>query len=161
MNFSILGTGMFVPERIVTNDDLATIVETDDEWIRQRVGIARRHVCTTETTTDLAYGAAAAALENAGVRAEELDLILSATVSGDNVSPSLACMIQSRLGASCPAYEINAACAAFIFLLETAAGYFARRALSQSEAITLKTLRVSKGPQPFGRPLLTFRRCGK
>ena len=126
MNFSILGTGMFVPERIVTNDDLATIVETDDEWIRQRVGIARRHVCTTETTTDLAYGAAAAALENAGVRAEELDMILSATVSGDNVSPSLACMIQSRLGASCPAYEINAACAAFIFLLETAAGYFAR-----------------------------------
>lgn len=126
MNFSILGTGMSVPQRIVTNDDLARLVDTNDEWIRQRVGIAQRRVCTTETATDLAVGAAEAALADAGVRAEELDLILSATVSGDNVSPSIACMVQKRLGAACPAYEINAACAAFLFLLETAAGYFAR-----------------------------------
>lgn len=126
MNFRILGTGMCVPQKIITNDDMAAIVETNDEWIRQRVGIARRHVCTTESAADLAVGAAQSALENAGVRANELDMILSATVSGDNVSPSIACMVQSRIGATCPAYEINAACAAFIFLLETAAGYFAR-----------------------------------
>ena len=126
MSFRILGTGMCVPQKIVTNEDLASVVDTSDEWIRQRVGIARRHVCTTETATDLAVGAAEAALGHAGIRAEELDLILSATVSGDNVAPSIACMVQTRLGAHCPAYEINAACAAFLFLLETAAGYFAR-----------------------------------
>jgi len=126
MSFNILGTGMCVPQKTVTNDELATIVDTNDEWIRQRVGIAQRYVCTTETAVDLAAGAAQAALDDAGVSPAELDLILSATVSGDNVSPSIACMVQKRIGAVCPAYEINAACAAFIFLLETAAGYFAR-----------------------------------
>lgn len=126
MSFNILGTGICVPEKIVTNDEMAAIVDTSDKWIRQRVGIAQRRICTTETATDLAVGAAKAALADAGVQPGELDLILSATVSGDNVSPSIACMVQNRLGAACPAYEINAACAAFLFLLETAAGYFAR-----------------------------------
>lgn len=126
MNFSILGTGVCVPQKIVTNDELSRLVDTNDEWIRQRVGIAQRRVCTTETATDLACGAAEEALRSAGIGASELDLILSATVSGDNVSPSIACMVQKRLGAVCPAYEINAACAAFLFMLETAAGYFAR-----------------------------------
>lgn len=126
MSFQIQGTGICVPHKIVTNDDMAAIVDTSDEWIRQRVGIAQRHVCTTESAADLAVGAAEAALADAGIDPGELDLILSATVSGDNVSPSIACMVQSRIGATCPAYEINAACAAFLFLLETAAGYFAR-----------------------------------
>lgn len=127
MSFTILGTGMCVPEKIVTNDEMASLVDTSDEWIRQRVGIAQRHICTTETTTDLAVGAAINALHDSGVKAEELDLILSATVSGENTSPSTACLVQKRIGAHCPAYEINAACAAFLFLLETAAGYFARK----------------------------------
>jgi len=126
MSFQIQGTGICVPQKIVTNDDMAAIVDTNDEWIRQRVGIAQRHVCTTESAADLAVGAAEAALADAGISPGELDLLLSATVSGDNVSPSIACMVQSRIGAACPAYEINAACAAFLFLLETAAGYFAR-----------------------------------
>lgn len=126
MSFSILGTGKCLPERIVTNDEMATIVETSDEWISQRVGVRQRHVCTSETAADLAAGAALEALENSGCRPEELDLILAATVSGETVSPSIACMVQNRLGATCPAYDINAACSAFIFLLETAAGYFAR-----------------------------------
>ena len=126
MSFQIQGTGICVPKKIVTNDEMSAIVETSDEWIRQRVGIAQRHVCTTESVVDLAAGAAEAALADAGVLPGELDLILSATVSGDNVAPSIACMVQSRIGATCPAYEINAACAAFLFLLETAAGYFAR-----------------------------------
>ena len=126
MSFNIVGTGMCVPQKIVTNDEMTKIVETDDEWIRQRVGIAQRHICTTETAADLAAGAAEAALSNAGILAEELDLILSATVSGDNIAPSIACTVQSRIGAHCPAYEISAACASFIFLLESAAGYFAR-----------------------------------
>ena len=126
MSFRILGTGMYVPERIVTNDDLSKLVDTNDEWIMQRVGIHERHVTTHETCTDLAYEAAKAALDNAGVKPEELDLILAATVSGDYACPSLACMIQKRLGATCMAYDCVAACSAFLFLLETAAGYFAR-----------------------------------
>lgn len=126
MNFAIKGTGSYVPEKIVTNDDIATLVDTNDEWIRQRVGIKERRISTDEWTTDMAYKAALRALENADTKPEELDLILGATVSGENVCPSVASLLQQRLGASCPAYDINAACSAFIFLLETAAGYFAR-----------------------------------
>ena len=131
MNFSILGTGMYVPEKIVTNDDLAKIVETSDEWITQRVGVKQRHICTNETAEDLGYKAALNALENSGCKASEIDLILVATVSGETVSPSVACMIQNKLGVSCMAYDINAACSAFIFLLETAAGFFARNTVKK------------------------------
>ena len=127
MSFRILGTGMYVPENIVTNDDLAKLVDTNDEWIRTRVGVERRHIATTETAADMAYEAAKDALENSGIKAEELDLILCSTCSGDDVSPSVSCMVQNKLGVSCMAYDINAACSAFIFLLETAAGYFARK----------------------------------
>ncbi|MDD6176113.1 MAG: ketoacyl-ACP synthase III [Firmicutes bacterium] len=127
MSFSVLGTGMYVPENIVTNDDLSKLVETSDEWISQRVGVRQRRIATTETAADMAYEAAKNALENSGCRAEELDLILAATVSGETASPSVACMVQHLLGADCMAYDISAACSAFIFLLETAAGYFARK----------------------------------
>ena len=126
MNFSILGTGMYVPENIVTNDDMSKVVETSDEWIRQRVGVQRRHICINETTAELGYQAALRALENSGTKPEELDYIIAATVSGDNVSPSLSCMIQRKLGATCVAYDLNAACSAFVYLLEAAAGHFAR-----------------------------------
>ncbi len=126
MSFSILGTGMYVPDNIVTNDDLSKIVNTNDEWISQRVGVRERRIATTETAADMAYEAALNALENSGCRAEDIDLILSATVSGEEVSPSVSCMVQHKLGVSCMAYDINAACSAFLFLLETAAGYFAR-----------------------------------
>lgn len=126
MSFRILGTGMSVPERIVKNDELANYVETNDEWIKQRVGIVERRVATTETCADMAEKAAKAALENAGVKPEELDLIIASTVSGDYASPSLSCLVQKRIGATCMAFDISAACSAFMFLLETAAGYFAR-----------------------------------
>lgn len=127
MSFKIIGTGMYAPEKVVTNDDMAKIVDTNDEWIRQRVGIAERRVSVDETTSEMGYKAAVKALEDANITADELDLILVATVSGESVSPSMSCMIQQRLGATCMAYDINAACSAFIFLLETAAGYFARK----------------------------------
>lgn len=126
MSFSIIGTGMYVPENAVTNDDISKLVDTNDEWIKQRVGISERRISTHETATDMAYLAALRALENAGTSPEELDLIIGATVSGENICPSVASLLQRKLGASCPAYDINAACSAFIFLLETAAGYFAR-----------------------------------
>ena len=117
---------MSVPERIVKNDELANYVETNDEWIKQRVGIAERRVATTETCADMAEKAAKAALENAGVKPGELDLIIASTISGDYASPSLSCLVQKRIGATCMAFDISAACSAFMFLLETAAGYFAR-----------------------------------
>lgn len=126
MSFSILGTGMYVPDKIVTNDDLTQLVSTNDEWITKRVGVKQRHVSEVDTTADMACAAAVQALKNSGCTATELDLILVATVSGDYISPSVACMVQQRIGAACFAYDINAACSAFLFLLETAAGYFAR-----------------------------------
>lgn len=127
MSFRIIGTGMYVPEKIVTNEDLSRIVDTNDEWITQRIGVRERHVCTDETAADLACHAGMRALENSGCAPEDLDLILAATVSNETVSPSLACMVQKRIGAHCMAYDINAACSSFLFLLETAAGYFARK----------------------------------
>ena len=94
MSFRIAGTGMYVPENIVTNDDLSKLVETNDEWIRTRVGIERRHISVDETTADMAVKAAEAALENSGIKPEELDLILVSTVSGDYICPTVACLVQ-------------------------------------------------------------------
>ena len=127
MSFTVLGTGSYAPPRVVTNDELSTFLDTSDEWISQRVGVRQRHVCTTEAAADLAVEAARRALENSQTLPEELDLILAATVSGEDVSPNIACMVQHHLGATCPAYDINAACSAFLYLMETAAGYFARK----------------------------------
>ncbi len=126
MSFEILGTGHYAPPRVVTNEELSTFLDTSDEWISRRVGVRQRRVCTTETAADLACRAALAALEMGRTDPGELDLILCATVSGDDVSPSMACTVQGRLGATCPAMDINAACSAFIYMLETAAGFFAR-----------------------------------
>ena len=127
MSFQILGTGSFAPEKIVTNDDLSTMVETSDEWITKRVGVKERHVCTTETNTDMGVAAAQAALENAGVRPEELDLIIGATISADTISPGLAGMVQNRIGATCPCFDMNVACPGFLFALDVADGFFARK----------------------------------
>jgi 3-oxoacyl-[acyl-carrier-protein] synthase-3 len=110
----------------VTKEELSTFLDTSDEWITRRIGVKERRVCTTETASELAYRAAVKALEMSRTAPDELDLILCATVSGDDVSPSMACTVQGMLGAKCPAMDINAACSAFIYMLETAAGFFAR-----------------------------------
>jgi len=127
MSFKILGTGRYVPSRVVTNDELSAIVDTSDEWISQRVGTRQRHVCTSESTAELACGAARRALEMSGTEASDIDMILCATVSADDASPSLACMTQNLLGATCPAMDVNGACSGFIYALDTAAGFFARK----------------------------------
>ena len=127
MTFKIIGTGSYVPPLAVTNDELSKYINTSDEWIVQRVGVKKRHICTTETAADLAYEAAKLALENGNTRVEDLDMIICATVSGEDISPAVSCSVQERLGAICPAMDINAACSAFIYMLETAAGYFARK----------------------------------
>ncbi len=131
MSFQILGTGSAVPERVVPNEELSRFVETSDEWIVKRIGVKQRRVCTKETVTDLGVRAAAGALENAGVKPEELDLIIGATISADTISPGLGGMVQNRLGASCPAFDMNAACPGFLFALEVAAGFFARKTVKK------------------------------
>jgi 3-oxoacyl-[acyl-carrier-protein] synthase III len=118
----IVGTGSYLPERIVTNDDLAARIETSDEWIRERTGIRQRHVAAEgQTTVDLAEQAALRALEAAGVRASEIDLIVLGTTTPDIVFPSSACLLQHRLGANgCAAFDVNAACSGFMYALGTA-----------------------------------------
>lgn len=131
MSFQILGTGSFVPEKVVTNGDLSQMVDTSDEWIVKRIGVRRRHVCTTETVTDLGAGAARRALADAGVEPEELDLIIAATISADTISPGLGGMVQNRLGARCPCFDMNVACPGFLFALDVAAGFFARKTVKK------------------------------
>ncbi len=131
MSFQILGTGSFVPERVVTNEELSQMVDTSDEWIVKRIGVRKRHVCTSETVTDLGVEAARRALADAGVQPEELDLIIAATISADTISPGLGGMVQNRLGARCPAFDMNVACPGFLFALDVAAGFFARKAVKK------------------------------
>ena len=123
MSFHILGTGSYLPPLVVTNDDIAKFVDTNDEWISTRTGIKSRHVSVDETASEMGAKAALEALKSAGISAEELDLILCATVSGEYIVPSLACMIQKDIGAHCPAFDMSAACSAFTVLMETAAAY--------------------------------------
>lgn len=127
MSFSIIGTGSALPKQVVTNKDLEELVETSDEWITSRTGIHERRVCTSESVTDLAVSAAQNALLNAGCSSSELDLIICATISADFATPSLACLLQMKLGASCPAFDVNAACTGMIYAMDIADGYFARK----------------------------------
>ena len=126
MSFKILGTGSYAPEHVVTNDDLSALVDTNDEWITQRIGVRSRHISETETNVDMAVKAAERALENAGIAADELDLIIATTITGDTLSPGTGCMVQNRIGAHCPAFDLAAACSGFLFALETAAGFLSR-----------------------------------
>ena len=116
----IIGTGSYVPERIVTNEDLAKLVETSDEWIVTRTGIHERRIAVEEGTSAMASRAAERALENAGIKAEELDIILMATSSPDHCFPNGACEVQAAIGAvNAVAYDISAACSGFEFALST------------------------------------------
>ena len=126
MSFQILGTGSFAPERVLTNEGLSHMVETSDEWITKRVGVKQRHVCTTETATDMGVAAARRALENSGVKPEELDMIIAATISADTIPPGLAGLVQNRIGAHCPCFDINVACPGFLYALDVADGFFVR-----------------------------------
>ena len=118
----IAGTGSYLPEKVLTNDDLAQFVDTSDEWITARTGIRERHVAAEgETTCDLAHQAAIRAMEAAGVTGADLDLIIVGTTTPDLIFPSTACLLQARLGASgCGAFDVNAACSGFIYALTVA-----------------------------------------
>ena len=115
------GTGRCVPANVITNDDLAKLVDTNDTWITARTGIRSRYRCTTETHTDLCVSAARSALEKAGVSPAEIGACIVATVSADTVVPSAACMLQRTLGLpeDTPCFDLNAACTGFVYALHT------------------------------------------
>lgn len=142
MSFRIIGTGSYLPELSVSNDDIAKMVETSDEWITQRVGVRTRRISQNESAGDMGFLAAQKALEMSGTKPEELDLIVAASISNDTVCPTVAGTVQKKLGASCPAFDINSACSGFIFALDVAAGYFARG--KAKKALVLGAERISK-----------------
>jgi 3-oxoacyl-[acyl-carrier-protein] synthase III len=123
----IVGTGTYLPERVVTNDDLAQTmgIETSDAWIRERTGIgARRIAAPGEATSDMATAASRKALEMAGIKPEELDLIICGTVTADMPFPAAACFVQAKLGAAkAAAFDVSAACAGSLFALSIADQY--------------------------------------
>lgn len=117
----IVATASYVPERVVTNAELATMMDTSDEWISSRTGIKERRCVTDENTSDLCVKVAEALLKQSGVNASELDFILVATMSPDYSCPSVACMVQGAIGArQAIAFDITAACSGFIYALSTA-----------------------------------------
>lgn len=140
MSFSILGTGKAVPDYILTNDELSTIVETNDEWIRTRTGIEERRICKNETITELCVKAANEAIADAGITPEQLDLIICSTMRGENLTPSQGCMIQKEIGAKCPAFDLNAACSGFIYALDVADGYFVRKKVKHVLIVSMDNL---------------------
>lgn len=124
MSIRIMGTGSALPQRRVTNEEIAGLVETSDEWIRERTGIGGRHVSGGETVASLAADACSKALQNAGKSAEEVELLLVATCSPEDMAPCAACQVQERIGAgNAVAFDLNAACAGFLFALHTAWAY--------------------------------------
>lgn len=122
MYSKIVGTGSYLPEKILTNADLEKLVDTSDEWIRTRTGIERRHVVAdNQTTCDLAEQAARNAMAAAGVNAEDIDLIVIGTTTPDQLFPNVGCLLQQRLGiGGQPAIQIEAACSSFIYALSIA-----------------------------------------
>lgn len=123
MSFSrVVGSGAFLPERVLTNHDLEQMVDTSDQWIVERTGVRKRHIVADgETTCDLAEQAARRALGSAGIGAGDIDLIVVGTTTPDKVFPSTACLLQQRLGIhTCPAFDVQAVCTGFIYALDIA-----------------------------------------
>lgn len=119
----IIGTGSALPRKIVTNDMLSEFLDTSDEWIRTRTGVVSRHVISDEKLEDMAIEASLKALDDAGIKAEELDFIICSNVVNEYVTPQLSCIIQGGIGATCPCIDINCACAGFIYALDIAESF--------------------------------------
>lgn len=124
MNAKIIGTGRFIPEYVLTNEELSHMVETSDEWIVSHTGMRERHICRGETTWQMGMWAAQNALENAGVSAEDIDLIIGSSVTQDYSFPPMSCIVQGKIGAkNAFCFDQAAACSGFVFALETARQY--------------------------------------
>tara|TARA_B100001057_G_scaffold258194_1_gene258331 strand:+ start:1526 stop:2476 length:951 start_codon:yes stop_codon:yes gene_type:complete len=117
----IIGTGSYLPKKILTNKDLEASLDTSDDWITSRTGIKERHIADpNENTSDLAYEASLEAIKSANIDVSDIDLIILATTTPDKVFPSTACTVQSKLNISCPAFDIQAVCTGFIYALSIA-----------------------------------------
>ncbi len=119
----IIGTGSYLPSKVVTNFDLEKTLNTSDDWITARTGIKERRIVTDQSTCDLALEASLKALSMAKLKPQDIDLIILSTTTPDKIFPATATMLQDRLGASCPAFDIQAVCAGFVFALTTAQQY--------------------------------------
>jgi len=143
LNYSrIIGTGGYLPEKVLTNADLEKMVDTSDEWITDRTGIKERHIAAAgQTTCDLAEQAARQALEAAGIGRDEVDLIIVATTTPDRVFPSTACLLQQRLDIhGCPAFDIQAVCTGFVYALGVADKFIRAGGVRNALVIGAETL---------------------
>lgn len=134
MATGIIGTGRFLPPTVIDNNELAKMVKTDDEWIREHTGIVSRHIATDEVTSYMGAQAAIEAIDNAGIDPKEIDLIVFATVSPERATPSMSCIVQDKIGAvNATCFDLNAACSGFVYALQTVDAYirsgFAKTAL--------------------------------
>jgi 3-oxoacyl-[acyl-carrier-protein] synthase III len=138
----IVGTGKYLPERILTNADLEKMVETTDEWIRTRTGIERRHIAAVdEATSDLAYKAALVALQDARLTPADIDFVLVGTTTPDLIFPNVACLVQEKLGIGvCPAFSLEAACSGFVYGLVVADQFIRTNQVRRALVIGAETM---------------------
>ena len=138
----IAGIGSFLPEKVVTNQDLEKTMDTSDEWIRERTGIRRRHIAVdNETTSSMGLVAAQRAMRSAGVGPDDIDLIVLGTATPDKIFPATACIIQRQLGVKgCPAFDVHAACSGFIYGLDLANRYIRTEGARTALVIGSETL---------------------
>ena len=141
MRSVVIGNGSYLPARVVTNDDLARMVDTSDDWITQRTGIRERHIAAEgEVTSDLALGAARAALANAGVDAQSIDLVVLAKSTPDNTFPATATTVQAKLGMTHgAAFDLQAVCSGFVYALATVDGLLRTGAFRRALVIGAET----------------------
>lgn len=141
MSIRIMGTGSCLPENVVTNDFLSTIMDTSDEWISSRTGIKERRLAKEETTATMSTEAAKRALEDAGMKAEDIELIIVGTLTGDYITPSTACEVQAAIGAvNAVAFDINAACSGFMYGVNMAYAYMKSGIYKNAVVIGAETL---------------------
>ena len=143
MGIKIVGSGMYVPASTLSNQQLETIVETTDEWISTRTGIHNRHIVTAENTVDLAYEAANRAIDQANIDPSEIGLIIVATFTPERLTPSTACLVQSRLGLNNQqiiAFDLNAACSGFVYALSVAEQFLKTQTVKKALIIGAEVL---------------------
>src|SRR3712207_3609876 len=140
-NVKIISTGKYIPDNIVTNDDMSKFVDTNDKWISERTGIKERRISTGENTSHMAVKAALAALEKSSINATDLDLIIVATCTPDSFVPSTACIVQDKLGATkATCFDISAACTGFIYALGVASQFIKTGQVKNALVIGAETL---------------------
>ena len=127
----IIGTGSYLPQKVLTNKDLESLVDTTDEWIVERTGIKQRHIAAdNESTSSMAINASIDAIKSSGLSEKDIDLVIVATTTPDQIFPSTACIVQNKLNIIAPAFDIQAACTGFIYALDKGESQVIRGVLS-------------------------------